>query len=54
VAPKIAGSWGPHTADQPANMLQSSHVVTFYFAGKYGRCQSFGYIADYEKTPFGG
>jgi hypothetical protein len=34
-------------------MLQSSHVVTFYFAGKYRRCQSFAYIADYVKTPWG-
>jgi hypothetical protein len=33
-------------------MLQSSHVVSFYLAGKY-RCQSFAYIADNVKAPWG-
>jgi hypothetical protein len=34
-------------------MLQSSHVVTFYLAGKYRRRQSFAYITHYVKTPWG-
>ncbi len=43
----------PYIMYNKFNMLQSSHV-TFYFAGKYGRCQSFAYIGHYEKSPFGG
>jgi hypothetical protein len=46
-------SWAPHAADQTQNMLQSSHVFTFDFAGKYWRCQSFACIAHYVKTPWG-
>jgi hypothetical protein len=50
-------SQGTHTADQTQNMLQSSYVVTFYFAGKNRRCQSFAYIClyclYYVKTPWG-
>jgi hypothetical protein len=50
---KIAAH-GPLTQlTKPQNMLQSSHVVTFYFAGKYRRCQSFAYIAHYVKIPWG-